>query len=839
MYRLMTRKNLLAASIACALNATAFAQPPEIEEIQVIGQFVPDEKRATSAVSNVIGEEQFTRSGDSNIAEGLKRVAGLSTVGGKFVYVRGLGERYSTTLLNGAVLPSPEPLNRVVPMDLFPTAVLESVLVQKTYSAQYPSEFGGGVLQLRTKKSTDEFFWNVNSTLGATSNVTFNDGFTTPGGDLAWAGYDDGYRDLPDVLQEATAGGQELRRESRFLPGVGYSPAELQTIGRSLRNEYIPDKDSLPANIDFSTSLGNFHEIGDTGAKVNYLAAIDYSNSWNHNEIVRKTYKYSNDGLEIEDDGLFEGTEHSVDISSIFTAGIDFNPNHNIRATSVLLRKTDDRVSEFNGEIAAEAIVRINQMEWVERELFSNQLQGDHYFPEFNELVINWRYSKVKAERDSPDDREYKYDQLIDTLRFSTRADGNVRRWSVLDDDAEDYAVDLTMVFYGPMNSTITTQAGYVHNDKVRDSEIRRYAFFDQGPKAFDQELLRRPLEEVLAAENIGPDGFELREFTRPTDNYEASNESDSYYFQGEINFDERLRLSAGVRREEFSQNVRTFDLFRDVEINSAQESDELLPAFSATFINYDHQFRLAYSETQSRPDFRELSPAGFTNPINGREVVGNPDLEIASIKNYDFRWEWYFAFGDYMSLGMFYKDFDQPIESVIQAGADGRQTYTNAAGGENIGAEWEIFKRLDFLGGQWEDWYIQSNIAYIDSEVQIAEEDRGVLTNTSRALQGQSDLLFNLQIGYEPFSGTTATLLYHYFGDRISEVGIEGAPDLIEEDFGELNFVFIRELNENWRAQFKARNILDEKSEITQGGLIVNSFNRGVGVSFQVDYTF
>ncbi len=831
----------LAIAIASAFSNAALPQDvPQIEEIAVIGQFVPDEKRSTSSVSNVVGSEQFQRSGDSNIAEGLKRVAGLSTVDGKFVYVRGLGERYSTTLLNGAILPSPEPINRVVPLDLFPTAILDSVLVQKTYSAQFPSEFGGGVLQLRTKKSTDEFFWNVSTSAGLTEDVNFKNGLTSSAGNKSWLGYDDNYRGIPQPLKLATANGQELRRESQFLGGGGYSPEELQTIGRSMRNEYNPDKESLPANFKLSTSLGNFHELSDSGAQINYLAAVDYSNSWDTNEITRKSYRTSNAGLEIGDDLEYMGTEHSIDLSSIFTAGIDFNNNHNIRTTSVMLRKTDDTVSEINGDLAAEAIVRINQLEWVERELFSNQIQGDHYFPEFNELVVNWRYSKVKAERDAPDDREYRYDLESDgTYRFSTRADGNVRRFSVLDDDAEDYAVDTTMVFYGPKDSIITAKAGYVHTQKQRESEVRRYSFFDQGSIAFDEDLLRLSLEEILAPQNIDPNGFELREFTRPTDNYDAVNDSDAYYVEAELNFDDRLRFNLGFRNEEFTQNVRTFDLFRDVEVNAEQQSEDTLPAFSATFINNDHQFRAAYSETLSRPDFRELSPAAFTNPVTGREVVGNPNLKIASIKNYDFRWEWYFAFSDYMSFGLFYKEFENPIESVVQPGAESRQTFTNAEAGENAGAEFEIYKRLDFLGDRWEDFYIQSNVAYIESEVVIADKDRGILTSTSRPLQGQSDWLFNAQIGYEPFSGTTATLLYHYFGERISEVGVEGAPDLVEQPFGELNTVFIHELNDHWKMTIKGKNLLDENSEITQGGFITTGFNRGREISLKLDYRF
>ena len=843
MKNIVTRQRLIVLSVASIVGSVASAQSalqPQIEEIAVIGQFVPDEKRATSAVSNVVGEQQFSRSGDSNIAESLKRVAGLSTVGGKFVYIRGLGERYSTTLLNGAVLPSPEPINRVVPLDLFPTAVLESVLVQKTYSAQYPSEFGGGVLQLRTKKSTDEFFWNVSSSVGMTDGVNFSRGLTSSSGSKSWLGYDDGYRGIPEPLKLATAGGNELKRKSQFLGGSGYTPDELQTIGRSLRNDYVPDSETLPANTNISTSIGNFHEIGETGMRLNYMAAIDYSNSWDNNEIVRKSYRNSDAGLEIGDDLVFEGTEHSIDISSIATAGLDFNPNHNVRLTSVLLRKTDDTVSELNGDLAAESIVRINQLEWVERELWSNQLQGDHYFPDFNELIINWRYSDVQAERDAPDDRQYRYDLENDGLyRFSTRADGNVRRFSTLDDNASDYGVDLTTVYYGPMDSVITLQAGIGHTEKQRESEIRRYSFFDQGRIATDETLLAQPLEVILAAQNIDPDGFELREFTRPTDNYDAFNESDSVYLQGEVNFDDRFRFSAGARHEEFSQQVRTFDLFRDVEVNAAQQSTEILPAVSATMINGDHQFRLAYSETLSRPDFRELSPAAFTNPVTGREVVGNPNLKIASIKNYDFRWEWYFGFSDYMSFGIFQKDFTDPIESIVQPGADARQSFTNAEAGENRGAEFEFSKNLGFMGGYWEDFYVQTNLAYIESEVTIAEADKGILTSTSRPLQGQSDWLFNAQVGYEPFSGTTATLLYHYYGERISEVGVEGAPDLVEEPFGELNFVFIRDLSEHWKMTLKAKNLFDERSEVTQGGLITTSYNRGREVSFKMDYHF
>ncbi len=803
---MFSRKLVVVAVAAVVSSVTAAQQTPLIEEISVIGQFVPDEKRGTDQIANVVGEEQFTRSGDSNIAESLKRVSGLSTVAGKYVYVRGLGERYATTLLNGAILPSPEPLNRVVPMDLFPTGILESVLVQKTYSAAYPGEFGGGVLQMRTKKSTDEFFWNFASTVGVIDNATFKDGFMVSGGDTDWLGMDDGFRAPSQALLNATANGNELKLKSRFS-GIGVPAEELEAVGESFNNQYTPTQESAAPNVNISTSFGNFYDVGSTGMKLNYLASLDYSNSWDINRIERNTFVPSSVGLDIQEDLDVVNTENSIDLSGIFSAGLDIDENNNVRFTSVALRQTDDRVFRTTGETLDAPDLSTTELQWVEREILSNQLQGDHYFPAFNEFVINWRYSDIIATREAPDTRSYRYDGG----EFSSRVDGNMRSFDILEDNASELGIDLTMVLYGPRNSIITPKLGYVSSEKERESEIRRFGFAFNGSIANDNQLLLRPLEEILSPENITEKGFVIRELTRPTDSYRANNSLEAFYGQVEFNFDDRLRLTFGGRQEDFEQVTTTFDLFRpSASVVADLSRKEFLPAFSATYIHYDHQFRFAYSETVSRPDFRELSMSPFINPETGREIFGNPNLDITSITNFDFRWEWYFGFADYVSAGVFYKEFVDPIEAVIFSPVDPRITYINAESAENQGIELEGYKRLDFLGPLGEDFYVQGNVSFIDSLVNIRQSDLGSLTSSSRPLQGQSDVLFNVQIGYEPYSGTTATLLYHYFGDRIDSVGIEGAPDLFQEGYGELNFIFIKELNRNWQVTAKAKNCFE-----------------------------
>jgi outer membrane receptor protein involved in Fe transport len=219
--------------------------------------------------------------------------------------------------------------------------------------------------------------------------------------------------------------------------------------------------------------------------------------------------------------------------------------------------------------------------------------------------------------------------------------------------------------------------------------------------------------------------------------------------------------------------------------------------------------------------------------------VVGNPNLQAASIKNYDLRWEWYFSSLDSLSLGVFMKEFDSPIESVVQPGANSARSYVNAESAENQGIEFEARKQFDFLGARWENFYVSSNVSYITSDVTIGEQDQNILTNSSRPLQGQSDWLFNGQFGYDSYDGLTATLLYHYFGERIYEVGILGAPDLIEEPHGELDFVLSKEFMTNWKLNIKAQNLTDKRKEITQGGLVATGYSEGRSASLKLEYNF
>jgi outer membrane receptor protein involved in Fe transport len=242
-----TRLNLLTAAILLANAPLLLAQEPAealpeneeaapapggVEEISVVGRYIPQEKRSTASISNVLDAEMFDAAGDSSVAEGLKRVSGLNLQGGRYIYIRGLGERYSSTVLNGSTLPSPEPINRVVPLDLFPSGIIDSVLVQKTFSAQYPAEFAGGTIQIRTKVVPDEPFLSISTGIGYAGNTTGKNGLVYDGGDDDWTGTDDGTRDIPPLLKDAISGDRELRPNS-FIYKNGFAEILMSPTTRT------------------------------------------------------------------------------------------------------------------------------------------------------------------------------------------------------------------------------------------------------------------------------------------------------------------------------------------------------------------------------------------------------------------------------------------------------------------------------------------------------------------------------------------------------------------------------------------------------------------------------
>jgi len=846
---------------ADAQTTRDFDLPPaglELAEFVVVEPFIEGSlsavaalRREATAVTDVLSAEQISRTGDSDAGAALKRVTGLTLVDGQFIYVRGLGERYSSVLLNGAVLPSPDPTRRVLPMDLFPTAIISQIVIQKTADSSMPGEFGGGTVQLSTVGYPEEAILTVGVSSGYNSRSAGEDGLTYAGGGRDWTGYDDGTRGVPPLLAEVTADGQFLRQSNVFNPD-GVSPEELELIGEELAaaSPYRVSETSLPLDRGLSLSVGNSYDLGGDG-KIGFLAAVRYSDQWRLRSEQRDSFRFSDSGLQPKDQLTLDITLRNIDLSAFANAGVELGDRFMAGVNLMLLRQSEDETRRSEGEQESQLLRRF-RLEWTENELLAGQLFG-HYRVPLLESDLVWQYTEGEAQREDPNTREWRRDDdnFDGEFRFSRRADSNSQSWTSVNDRLTNWALDVTQPIpeFGPLVSQF--KAGISNISRDRDSSIRSFSFVGTIP--FEDGALDQ--DEVISADRISPNGLRLREGTTPTDNYSASQELTAYYGMLEISLFDRLSLIGGLRVEDNFQEVVSNNLTDPTApptVGLIDESDQLWSGSLTWQILTDLQLRLGYSQTLSRPDFREISPSPFIDPLIDLRTVGNPNLKVAAIENWDARLEYYFSEIDSISLAYFYKELSNPIERIASSGGSGTIiTLQNALGATVEGWELDFYRGFGFVNEwQWldrlrlgwlrevglENYYLAANYADIATEVSI-DPTASNSTNTDRALQGASPWVINAQIGYSsPSQRFEWTLAYNEFGERISRAGTLGQPDIFEQPFAQLDFNWKFNFLSHWSLGLSAENILDPEVEFTQGEETTRSFKRGrkFGVSLK-----
>lgn len=793
-----------------------------------------DERKDADSVTEVIGAEEMSRTGASDAADAVTRVTGITVVGGKYVYVRGLGDRYSSTLLNGASLPSPEPEKRVVPLDLFPTDLLESVLVQKTFSPDMPGEFGGGVVVLRTREFPEETQADVGISIGVDTSATFREGLSSPGGSTDFLGIDDGTRRMPKDLREATED-QPLKQGDRFGTG-GYTAAELEEFGELVPNTWALDRRKLPPNVGAQASVGTGYRL--FGKQSGFRLGLTYDHDTDH-EIREQNYYVVGAGGELERSNSyrFETTNDNVVLGGILTTGLQLDEDDRITLTSVIDRVSDaeDRVYEgFNRDV--DSTIRVTRYRWLERQLIFEQLKGEHVLP--SGVGIDYHYVFAQARRVEPDRRETRYDLRPNgNFQLSDRPEGNSRVFSRLVDNSHDIGAGVSVpLSLGSLKPTLSAGGGGVFKDRGVDT--RRFKYFGDS---LDQNLLALPPQDLFVPENIGPDGLQFLEITRPTDNYSATQRIAAGWVDSKWPLFDGFEAGIGARVEYSEQKVETFELFNPTAspVGAQLETFDVLPAVFATLeLSDGMKVRAAGSRTVSRPDFRELSPLLFNDVTGGLAVQGNPDLERALLTHVDTRWEWYPSTSESLSVGLFYKHFQNPIESILVPGAQQLKTFANAKGARNLGAEVEARKSFDFVAEALRDFYLAGNVSLIDSRIQI-DPTSGIQTSSERPLQGQSPWVINGQLGWDAVDlGTSVAVLFNVVGPRISEVGAQGAPDVYEEAVPRLDIVASQKLGE-FKLGLKMKNLIDPQVRYTQGDRVVSSVRTGRELSLSLGLSF
>jgi outer membrane receptor protein involved in Fe transport len=800
---------------------------------------VLDERKEAAGVSDVLGAEQMSRSGDSDAAAALRRVTGLTVIGGKYVYVRGLGDRYSATLLNGSMLPSPEPEKRVVPLDLFPTSLLEAVVVQKTFSPDRPAEFGGGIVEVRTKRIPEEPLLSMSVSGSYVSGTT---GVTSPylqSGPTDWAGFGKGFRALPEEL--AAASEEEAIKPGGIFSDGGYSAEELEHFGELVPNRWGLRDRALAPDFGVSASAGRRWQLG--GVEVGGLGGLVFSNGWSLDEGTRTVYSNTGDGeLEAKRITDFVETENRVRLGGALSLGAEWGEHGRVTSTTLLMRSSTGSAESYDADDPTGSndthSVRIA---WEEQQLLFEQVEAS---VPAGPVLAEARYALGIATRAAPDGREYTYLATDDGLVVSQRGSWSEILYEDLHDTTHDVGLDLTL----PIGEA-KAKAGGQMMVRARESTTRRFGYEFQGSEGID---LSADIEDIITADNIGAEGeddpgyLELEENTSSSDDYTAGQRLVAGYLMGDVPWTPRIRTLAGARVESSAQSVSTFELFdtSNEPVEASLETLDVLPAATVTFgVGADPDamlVRLGYGRTVSRPELRELTEVSYYDYRTGRLLYGNPDLERATIENVDVRWEWYPRAGESVSIGGFFKYFDHPIESVVAVSAVSGSvgTFDNATSATNWGAELDVRQRLDVVSELLRDVYVSGNASLVRSRVDLSDTE-GNQTSDERPLQGQSPWVVNAQLGYEnPDSRTNVALLYNVFGPRIVEVGTSGIPDTYEEPVHRVDLVVSQGIGEHWAVRAKGANLLDWPVRETTGGVVSEETRDGWSAGLSLTWT-
>jgi outer membrane receptor protein involved in Fe transport len=804
---------------AAAQDIALEAEAVQLAEISVsaaaergtVNRAVEEQRNAANIVS-AVSSEQIARSPDSDAGQAVQRVSGVTVQDGRYVIVRGLGERYTTTSLNGARIPSPEPDRKVVPLDLFPSSLLEGITTSKTFTPDQPGDFSGAQVDLKTREFPAGRVVTMSTSVGLNTAVIGRTLVRAPRTGTEWLGFGGSERKLPDIAREAGT-------------LAGLSQADRIPIINSFRDAWTGRPGEGGPNGSFGLSVGGEDPV--FGQRLGYIASLSYS----YNQETRRDESRSSifpgptpdqatpvntyTGSTGRESVLWGGL---LNLSTRIGAGTKLSFNNS------LTRTADNEATQLAGFYEQNAVnLALTRLTFVERSVRSNQLLGEHMLGDRH--FLDWSVSANGVDRNEPDRADLVYvaeqngaGSLVPDFWFAANRSAD-RTFNAVDENGYEGSLNYRLSL-GSLNLPTWVKLGVMGRAVDRDAESLIYSITSTSLT----EVERRARAEDIFSGFYASEG-RLR-LTRGRDGrYTAEDRLVAGYIQSDLPLTDKIRVLGGARLERSEIDVTTFQVQGATEVATPArlETTDVLPALGITyFVNENHQVRVSAAQTLSRPEYRELSPVNFFDILGGQRVFGNADLKRALIQNYDARWEWYPRPGETISLGAFYKRFRNPIERILVQNADGFSpdiTFANAEGADNYGVELDLRKRLDFLTQGLRQFTLFANTTLIQSEINVGNVGLSSLTNPSRPMAGQSEYVVNAGLGYAADDGRlNATVLYNVAGPRLVEAGIRPFPDTYEQERHLLDVSVQLPVTYGLSAKLDGKNLLDQPVHYLQG---------------------
>lgn len=860
------------------LDITMSMESIQTDEVVITAKSVQDseaglliKRQKSVSVSDAISAEQISRTGSSDAADAVKQVVGASVVDGKYVFVRGLGERYSATQLNGAELPSSDPDKKAFQLDLLPANLLENITTIKTFTPDKPGNFSGGIVDVGTKNFPEKFTFSLSTGASYNTQTTGNDGYLTySGGNTDWLGYDDGTREIPAVLNG------DVQTINPVVARFDADKAQqLDTYSKAFNNTMDIGKETAPVNNSFSLSIGNKVATGEESS-FGYLGSFTYGRNFSFYE-NGEIGRYTLTGVsteELNNELLLNDNKATTEASlgGLVSAAYNITSEHQVGGNVFYSRSGTQTTRYQYGKwphqfgVDDPRTVYNRVLEYQERDIVSYQLRGDHYLPFMLNSQFDWSAAFATTNQNEPDRRlifSYENPQDDGTTTYNivgSNFDDPSRYFRKLTDNANTFQANLAIPFeqWSGLKSKLKIGGYYQESDRAFEERIFSYNipnnFVINDVNGDLTQLFSNEYNGITEVDSSGSRtryyfGNTIEDISKPKNNYDADQTISAYYGMLELPILKNFKLIGGARYEVTEMNVVSKDTTKD---KGLIDEKDLLPSLNLVYqLSENMNLRFAATKTLARPNFREKAPFASKDFVNGVEVVGNPNLKRTLIENLDLRWEWFMRPGEIAAVSFFYKNLRNPIEIGYDEGSTAANqivTYTNVDLAILKGIEVEFRNRLDYIHPALSDFSIGGNLSLIDSRIDIPTDElasRRAIDSTAsgtRDLQGQSKVIFNLDLSYVNYDfGTSVNLHYNIFSERLAQITAGINPDVYEQPTPTLDLNASQDLPYNFQLKLGVRNLLNaEYKQIYRHNgqeYIYQSYTRGRTVSLGVSY--
>lgn len=829
-------------------------------------------QKKSDKIQDGISSQEISRLGAGDAASALKKVTGTTIVDGKYVYVRGLGDRYSTTALNGTRLPSIDPYRNSAQLDLIPSNLLDNIIAAKSFTPDLPGDFTGGYVNIKIKTLPERLTYGISVSSSYNTQSSFIDNFLSfDAGGSAQYGFNDGLLDVPAAVQDPKLEGVSSSLLTRSGPSQARRDnalaAQLDNIAKSFNTEMAPSLKNVGPNYSLSFNIGNKVQLG--SMPVGLLLAANFSKDFAHYEGAE-----NNNFRNLGGDDFLQQTfamsdtrsQEESNIGGLFGISIRPSSNNEISLYTIYSHQGTQEARFLEGDYGSLGIAQpmdlfeSRTLSFRERELVDLVANGSHVLPSLGNTKIEWAGSLIRTSQDEPDLRFFANTYLIPQDRYSITTSQYLspgHYFRTLVDDSYEAKVDISIPIAQGANKANKIKFGALYTATNRDFTENIYNVLRSQGQVYagDADFYFGPqntgvVESTATRNTIG---LYIVDDTQAANNYAGATSIWASYGMLTYQLTPKLKSIFGARIEGTDYYVESAaaELNPNPE-NFIGEIDELdvLPALHLIYaLNENMNLRASYSNTLARPNMREIAPFGSFGFIGDPTVFGNPNLTRSRINNLDFRYEYFVRPGEMIAVSTFYKEFKDPIVRTFRPAGNPQFTWVNSTDATLFGAEFEIRKALDFISPKLAKFNIGANMALIQSEVALdAEEllrarDVDPEFSDTRELVGQSPVVANINLSFvDNDGGWDGILAYNFFGDRLFSTGVEGTPDIFERGRAQLDLSISKKIG-RFQVKLRGQNLLDPNyetfSEFKGTEYIYTRYKRGSTYSVGLSYGF